>query len=118
MEMGSGSEEHMMARQIACVLSICLSVLADPQITRLRARHVRGQTFLMWDEAGLTPDMRVAVFQHSAAITAESLAEAKLLSGDLMPGTSCDFYDLLGQQRPQQPFPAPALPRAVRCEPV
>lgn len=63
-------------------------------IDHLVARHVGGQTFLTWDEAGLTPTTRLSVYRHAEPISQDNLADATLLCRDLMPGTSCDFSDL------------------------
>jgi len=81
-------------RHLALFLFLASPLLAAPKISNIQAPHVHGQTYLMWNEDGLAPEMRVAVFLHSEPITAQNIAKAKLLSGDLMPGTSCDFYDL------------------------
>jgi len=77
-----------------CFLLLSSPLLAAPKISNINARHVHGQTYLMWNEDSLTPDMRVAVFLHPEPITPQNIAKAKLLSPDLMPGTSCDVYDL------------------------
>ena len=81
-------------RLSVCLAALCAAASAEPKLSGIQARHVRGQTFLMWREVGLTAEMRVAVFVHSEAITAGNLEKARLLSPDLMPGSSCDFYDL------------------------
>jgi len=97
-----------------CLLPLCSVVSAGPKLSGIHARHVLGQTFLRWKEDGLTPDMRAAVFVHSEAITADNIGKARLLSPDLMPGSSCDFYDLQGKNYARyKPLPEGALGAVV-----
>ena len=83
---------------LAGVLGVLLTVQTAsgqrPAVKAIEVRHANGQTYLMWNEAGLTPEKRLAVYKHTAPITEKNLTEATLLSGDLMPGSSCDYSDL------------------------
>ena len=79
---------------VALVAGVAAGAQAAIVIDDLAARHVGGQTFLTWAEAGLPPTTRLAVYRHAEPITPANLADATLLCRDLMPGTSCDFADL------------------------
>lgn len=124
--MNRSISHHLPPRSDWCVALCLLSAgslgLAAPKVSDLRARHVHGQTYLMWNEENLTPELRVAVFCHSEPISAANTAKAKLLSADLMPGTSCDFYGLLDKHyRRYEPLPegvnGAAVPWGTKIDP-
>jgi len=87
---------HSIALGAGCVAALLLvqTTSAGPRVAGLHARHVNGQTFVMWREQDLDPKHRLAVYRHDKPITPENVGAAVLLCRDLMPGTSCDLSDL------------------------
>ena len=99
------------------VMAAALLPTAAPgamKLSNLRARHVAGQTYLTWDEAGLGPKVRLAVYRSAEPISADNVARATLLNRDLMLGTSCDFADLrAAKYRRFTPLPVEGIRGAV-----
>jgi len=69
-----------------------MSTLAAAPLANLRGTYRNGQVFLQWDETGLAPDARMAVYSSPAPITAANLPAATCLAEHILAGSARDWW--------------------------